>query len=711
MLFRFQGLYDRNDLPGIISSMKDDIRLSRKKDGHRYYELSCAFDIETSSWIENGQKRACMYIWQFGIQGYVFTGRTWEQFTRFLKEVCSALEVSPEQRLIVGVHNLAYEFQFMRKWLQWDKVFAVKSRTPVYALTDFGIEFRCTYILSGYSLANLSKNLHAYPVQKKSGDLDYSKIRNKKTVLTKKELDYCIYDVYVVMAYLQECIETEGSISRIPLTKTGYVRRFCRKQCLYPREEGRTKSIQGLRYREKMKRLTLEADEYEELKRAFAGGFTHASALYSGADVYDVGSYDFTSSYPYVIVSEQFPMSKGKRVYPESEKDFMKYLQNYACMFDIEIWGVRDTFIYDHYISAYKCYRKQGYRTDNGRIVSADYICMTVTEQDYAIIRKTYAWDRMQVSNMFVYHKAYLPTAFIKAVLQLYSDKTTLKGVEGMEVEYLQKKEMLNSCYGMMVTDIVRPENEYSGKEWKPARMPDLIPSINEYNSGFGRFLFYPWGVWVTAYARRNLWTGILEFSEDHVYSDTDSEKAVNIHAHDQYIKMYNDQARHKLEKACRHHGIPFEMVEPVTVKGERKLLGVWDFDGSYSRFKTLGAKRYMVQDANTGQVNITVSGLNKKVTVPYLCEGWRADLSSHEEYDTPFDRFNAGLDVPAEYTGKNTHTYIDTCMHGHVTDYQGHDAVYNEKSGVHMEGAAYSLSIAEEYKAYLLELEDIDNG
>ena len=41
------------------------------------------------------------------------------------------------------------------------------------------------------------------------------------------------------------------------------------------------------------------------------------------------------------------------------------------------------------------------------------------------------------------------------------------------------------------------------------------------------------------------------------------------------------------------------------------------DFEGYYERFKTLGAKRYMVQ--KDGKVNITVSGLNKKIAVPYL--------------------------------------------------------------------------------------------
>lgn len=698
--------YTIEDLPGIIKTF-DDIKFSRKKKKIKYFELPCAFDIETSSWYEGTQKRACMYVWQFGINGYCFMGRTWEEFKEFYNKLIDLLSVNPEFVLLVYVHNLAYEFQFMRKWFEWSHVFAIKSRTPVYARTAEGVEFRCSYILSGYSLAKLAEQLRMHNVKKMVGDLDYSLIRHSETPLTAAEKQYCLNDVLVVMAYIDERMHADGSIGNIPLTKTGYVRKYCKNACMYDKTIPRKKSFKQYRYHKLMQGLTLEPDEYMELKEAFSGGFTHAGAFYSGVTLKDVTSYDFTSSYPYVMVSEQFPMSKGKHVKITSNEEMDNYLKYYACMFRADFYDIEDTFIYDHYISASKCRNVQKAVKDNGRIVKAEHIQITLTEKDYAVIRHTYKWRKLVISGFWVYQKGYLPTDFVKSILKLYADKTELKGVKGKEEEYLSSKEMINACYGMTVTDIVQEENVYEDNMWLPGSFPDLQACLNTYNASYGRFLYYPWGVWVTACARYNLWTGIYELAEDYVYADTDSIKAVNMDKHMKYINQYNDTAKIKLKKACMHHGIDVELTEPKTIKGVSKPLGVWDYDGHYNRFKTLGAKRYMIEDEDG--INITVSGLNKRATVPFLCEGWNISLDGKTAKNDPFDRFSDTLFVPGEFTGKKTHTYIDEETSGQVTDYTGKTCAYHEHSCIHMENADYSLSISEEYLSYLEDRREIE--
>lgn len=691
--------YNPEDIEYIVKRCSKDLQLVKTGRKKRYYNVPTAFDIETTSFYQYGEKCAIMYEWSFCFDGLCIVGRTWDQFTTMCDKLVELLDLGPYKSLIIYVHNLAYEFQFIRKRFNWDKVFALKSRTPIYGITDDGIEFRCSLILSGYSLAKVGDNLMKYKVSKMVGDLDYAKLRHSKTHLTKKELGYCINDVKVVAAYIQEQIEQNKSISKIPLTKTGFVRRFCRSYCL-PDHNKKTRC----RYSDMVKGLTLDPEEYMQLKRAFQGGFTHAGTFYSGTLQHDVTSFDFTSSYPTVMLSEKYPMSRAERVQIKTRDDLVKNLKLYCCLFDVTFYNLKPKIIAENYISISRCFgQTKDPVINNGRVVSAKKLTTTLTEQDYFIIKRFYTWDKMKVFNFKRYKKDYLPSEFMLAILKLYGNKTKLKGVDGKEAEYMHSKEMLNSCYGMAVTDIVRDEITYTD-DWQEEK-PDLYVALDRYNKSRARFLFYPWGVWVTAYARKNLFTGILACQEDYIYSDTDSIKVLNGNSHMEYINGYNDEITKKLRLSMTAHKLDPELTAPKTIKGVKKPLGVWDFDGFYSEFKTLGAKRYAVRYADdkingsaAGKYSITVSGLNKKVCVPYLLK---------EYGDKFFDAFTDDLYVPSDYTGKMTHTYIDDERRGILTDYKGVTTEYDELSAVHLEKSDYSLSLMQEYLEYLRNVQE----
>ena len=677
--------YDPATFPHIIDMALNDVKIIKNNKRVLFFNCPCAFDIETSSFYENGEKRACMYLWAFGINGVVVHGRTWDEFETLCAQLNEHLTLSKDKRLVCYVHNLAYEFQFIRKRFTWINVFSLKERKPIYALCSLGIEFRCSYLLSGYSLERLGDQLQRYTCKKAVGSLDYDLIRHAQTPVTDDELNYQYQDVNVVMAYIQECIENEGdNITYIPLTKTGYVRRYCRDACLFAGPHHKPNRA----YKVIMNSLTLTPEVYSMLKRAFQGGFTHASAFASGRVQYDVASYDFTSSYPSVMVAEQFPMSAPEAVDIENKEQFEHNISLYCCLFDVEITGLKPKLFYDHPLSRWKCYRVQGAQEDNGRIVKADYLLTTLTEQDYYIMRDFYDWDNMRIGMFYRFRRGYLPTSFVKAILKLYHDKTTLKGVKGKEQEYIISKGMLNSCYGMAVTDIVREIISYID-DWG-TEQPDMEQAISKYNKGRGRFLFYPWGVWVTAYARRNLFDGIKAFGTDYLYADTDSIKALHGPKHAEYIQRYNNNVIRKLKRACEHHGIDAAAIEPETIKGEKKPLGVWDYEGTYQKFKTLGAKRYLVEE--DGKLQITVAGVGKDAA-SWLIEQYGEDA---------FNYFEDGLIFPPEATGKNTHTYIDDEIRGVVTDYTGHTGEYHELSAVHLEGTEYSLSISKLYAEFL---------
>ena len=269
-----------------------------------YYELVTSFDIESTSTIVDGQKVAFMYIWQFAFENTLIYGRTWQEYQDFTNKLAQMLKLDDQHRLIVYVHNLAFEFQFMRKYFDWTSVFATDTRNPVKAVTDQGIEYKDSYILAGLNLDHVAKNLHKHKIKKLVGYLDYDQVRTYKTPLTSEELAYCANDIIIVVDYIHEQIDEYGSITNIPLTNTGRVRRYTKDQCYYNGKKHKGNN-QYNRYRKYITRLTLEPDEYTMLKDAFQGCFTHANADKIGLLLENVASYDFTSSYPTVMLTEQ----------------------------------------------------------------------------------------------------------------------------------------------------------------------------------------------------------------------------------------------------------------------------------------------------------------------------------------------------------------------------------------------------------------------
>lgn len=661
------------------------------------YEIYSSFDIETSSFYidknnnitndtENGLKCSNMYIWQFAIDDNVIYGRYWQQFIFLMNRIAEKLNTNLENRFIIYVHNLSFEFQYIFKLFEWSSVFAITERKPIYARTVKGIEFRCSYILSGYNLETLAKNLENKTVKKLVGDLNYNLVRHSETELNEKELQYCFNDVLVVTEYIKEQAQKYNGVANIPYTQTGKVRRIVKKNCFSNKE-----------YKYFIKKLTLTTLEYQKLNACYSGGFTHSNAINTGVKIKNVSSYDFTSSYPYVMLSEKYPMSKGQKINITSEKMFNDCLENYCCLFTIKLQGVKPKTYNENILQYSKCYNVKNAKLNNGRIVECEQCFLVVNEIDFKNINLFYTYEKLDISDFYIYKKDYLPKEIIESILQFYNDKTKLKGVEGKEQEYLNSKEMLNSIYGMCVTNTIKEQIIFYNNEWKKDTNYNIEKSIDNYNKDRNRFLFYPWGVWVTSYARNNLFNGILSVGNDYIYSDTDSLKIMNREKHLNYFETYNKNVETKLKKMCEHYNIDFSLCKPKTNKGIEKLLGVWDYEGTYKNFKTLGAKRYIIEK-NNDDFEITIAGLSKKA-VNYM----------KNQKDDIFDFFNNYMYIPKNETYKNTHTYIDNEHIVNITDYNGKvkkNVIL--KSGVHLEPCDFTLSLGDMYINYLLNFNKI---
>lgn len=698
-------LVGRDSLDPVIDHLKK-CNFYKTKKGY-YYNIPCAFDIETTSFFVNAagdvinttqwamledktawKKRACMYVWQLGLDGYCIVGRYWEEFETLLEIIADELELNAEKKIIIYVHNLSFEFQFLKMRFTWSKIFATKPYMPLYAVCDLGFEFRCSYRNTNKSLEEVGKDLLKYKVAKAVGDLDYNLLRHSGTPLTDAEINYCINDIRVVMAYIMEQIEIEGRIDKIPLTLTGYVRRAVKDKCFKDKDKKLSK-LKRFKYRAMINKMTLDYDTYILAKKATLGGFTHANAIYAAETLHDMDGVDICSSYPTVMIAEQFPMTTPKKREIHSLEELEMYCKYYCCIFIVEYFDISSRFEHDSYISMSRCEFTDGAVNDNGRIRAADKIIMVTTNVDYWIIKKWYKYKRIRVKSFYTSVKDYLPKSIIESILDFYGGKTTLKGVSGRENDYMRHKGMLNSIYGMMLTSIINPEITLTCGEWDIQKLEtqDIIDQIVKYNDSKSRFLYWLWGTFVTAYARRNVVGAILgEVKDDYVYCDTDSIKMYHYERHRAWFEGYNRQIQDKIYKCLDHYKIDRSRASPADQKGVIHPMGVFEHEGHYKRFKTLGAKRYMHEDEKG--IHITVAGLGKKAGQKYL-------ITSGSD---PFELFSDDMQVEALETGKLTHTYIEDEHEGSFEDYQGNIGSYHELTAVNLAPCEFSLGLADEY-------------
>lgn len=658
---------------------------------------------------------AYVYFWTFAIalddEICVIFARRVEEFYEFVCSLAKLFDCNENLLMQIYVHNLPYDYAFFSSFFEHVDVKANKPHAPYSASTINGIRFRDSYAYTRKNLDSVAKSLTKYNVKKLIGDLDYDKIRNDKTIISKKELQYGINDVLVGIALILEEKEEYHYISKIPNTGTAVVRQSLHER--FYSLEYVSKRMRDLTKKVMKKVLILDLESLLFMKNAFYGGFTHANVLHVGDVLTDVVSMDFTSSYPAVICSELFPMSTGKWNYDMTLEQLLNLeKEQKGAITKVRFTNIRKKEdVYDCPISSStddeKCKVSKDVKENNGRLISASWCETTITNIDLELYNKAYEWDSVVIIKSLIFEMKPLPVQFISTVCEWYEKKTKLKGVKGFEREYMRLKEQLNSLFGMMVTDILRDEITFEEYEWKIKNLTkeDLEKKVEEYNNNGKRCTYYPWGLFVTAYARRNLWSAILYLKNDYIYSDTDSVKFLNQEKHKEYFEEYNRNIDEKIKKIMLYYDLDYNMTRPKTIDGISKPLGQWDFDGHYKRFKTLGSKRYMVEKDN-GDYEITIAGLNKKAGLKYMLEE-----SKRQKIDI-FDFFNNNMVIPTGETGKKTHKYYDfkdvECKEVEITDFQGNKSNMYSPSYITLTDAPFTLSLSDQF---LNLLTDISNG
>ncbi len=696
--------FDENNLESISEIIRkiDCAPIIGKK---RILNVAAGFDTEASSFYSEhlGEECAIVYIWMFGIDNKVVYGRSLDEFKSFLYAINSYLENS-NVKLIVYIHNMKYDFQFIRSYFDWDEIFMKAKRNPLFSKWG-NVEFRDSLILAGgRSLAYIGDHLKTHDVSKAVGDLDYSLLRHSKTPLTEKELGYCERDILTLNAYIAEKITEDGDITKIPYTNTGYVRRYVKNACLSEHPE---------KYRAMMDNLTLTAGAYQQCERAFVGGAVGANNYYINKTVKNVISYDIKSSYPYVMVTQTFPM--GFPI-PVKNSEAVSYLsrKEYHCIFRLTVHDLHplpdNNYCYP--ISQDKCRSLIGAHIVSNRVQSAAAMSIECTELDYYTFKKFYDInsENSYITNMRVYPAGRLPLPIIRSVFEFFNKKTTLDGVKGYESEYMIAKNMLNAIYGNMVERPIRPKYLYINNSFIRDEI-DYVKQIVDYNEKRDRVLYYPWGVFITAYARYRLYDAIHAMGNRYVYCDTDSIKwKLYDEEYDktriEYFNKVNKEAVDSIIGVTNELGLSQEYTMPCDPQGNKKILGVWEREYVASNFKTLGAKRYMYDI--DGDYHLTVAGTNKDSTLEYIL------LKAKKDKVSPYYIFTDNLVIPKEYAKRLIATYIDDERIGYVTDYLGNTAFYDAPSGIHMISAPYTFNMTDSLRGELLRIlgeQQLDTG
>ena len=585
-----QYAYYWNDFPFDI--LKKDIVKSGK---HKMYQRHpMTFDIETSKipTDDEGHYQAFMYIWQVCIEGNVVFGRRWEELQEFMKNVVNAYKLSEGERVVVYVHNLSFEFQFIQDYFKFVDVFAMASRSILTAKTAH-LEFRCSYKLSNMSLAKFIENTPNTLHYKGVDDLDYATVRTPDTPLTEIEYGYCFNDVKGLYECVMELLK-EDNIATIPLTSTGYVRRDCRN-AMNKNKNNRKMFLRS--------RLTLL--QYKLLRECFRGGNTAGDRYLTNLILKNVGSYDLSSSYPFQMIAREYPLGKWNYGVIPDIKTLEEYNSRYCTIARYTFKNIR---LRDEkpipYIPQSKCLALGDDREIyNGRILHADFLTISMTNIDYDIVKEQYEYDEIAVEEFHYSRKGLLPKELRDTIMYYFEKKSKLKGDEEHYYEYMKSKNKLNSIYGMTVTNILNTEIEYHDGEYTEKKMTEeeMQEALDKYYKNHRSFLNYSWGVFVTAYARRELEDGLNIAGLDTIYCDTDSVKFIS--NHDREFEAYNE----RLNKECEEKGIR----NYTEVNGKRFYMGIFDKEKGYDEFITLGAKKYAF--LQNGKLGITVSGLSKK--------------------------------------------------------------------------------------------------
>lgn len=611
------------------------IRSGRKKGGDQIYN-DCFIMADTETSKKSAAPGPCHVVaWTLSIRAYhenlvTLYGSDPESLCLCMAKIKKAM---PGEYLIIYFHNMNYDWVFERKFLMAEfgtpeSQLNVKTCYPISIKFANHLELRDSLILAQRSLDKWGNDM-CVEHQKAKGKWDYDKIRDQHQTFSADELEYIEHDTLCGVECLDATlIVLNKHVYSMPFTATGIPRDECRK---------RGKKEQAHRLFQKCC-PTWALQMFLEM--LFHGGYSHANRNVARWIQDKAICMDFASSYPYSMLTAKFPMSEfkpynGKRVRPEQIFDTMN---RYAYMFILTATDVRlkDPSYPMPMLQLSKMQSIEVYAEDNGRIMSCASCSIIFNEYDLALFCEQYDYEHIFITDLSYAVKDYLPRWFTDYIYQLFRDKSELKGVD--PVRYAIAKAKLNSCYGMCVQKPVRIDivEDYDTGLYHNDYGEGLEKKYEKWVNNYNNVLCYAWGVWVTSESMYRLFQLSKCVDYEHggewLYSDTDSIYA-SAWDYDK-LEAFNKDIENKLIE----RGYP-----PIEINGKRFSLGIATYDGEYSEYIAIGAKRYCGRSIEDNKLHITVAGVPKK---------------GAECLNDDIKNFAPGLIFDGKTTGKLQHTY-----------------------------------------------------
>lgn len=688
-------------------------------------------DDDFKKQIDTADAVSVLYIWQYAIESQdgpkVFIGRTWDEYLDFTdmltdeirrqsvygiksinrpNEISSAKRSSHMCKAFCFIHNESFEFQHLRN--VWEEEFKrmCDTRSSVFARTarkpmKFTIRRNSVMFEHRDTLVLVQKSLDAWckdeklPTKKLHMDEDYYlKLRTPNTDLKDEEIQYSINDVVSMVYGVEKYRDKYGQLSKIPLTQTGAVRLVCREKVSEVNKEW------AIHCTDLQKSYTPEM--FKKLCQLFQGGWTHGNKMYINKLLKNIRCFDFASSYPAVMTTRRLPIGKFEQC-ECIEFDTLAsqdiHSAEYRWFAKIKFTNVRSKLWNSYWSLSKVCVDDKplikGQIVDNGRIYACDEMTVLMTDLDYDTFKQCYTFDEPEVLELHKSKAGYLCKELILTILEYFAYKTSLKGDETMESLYNESKQFINSIYGVMVYKFVSDMIEFGLKGW--CKNKNLTGKEKEelFNKMFYEtiletdekktFAAYQFGVWVTSWARHNLFDFIIKFDRKIAYCDTDSIKGLFTDEDIEWIENYNKDIAKLEDKVANELGFDASKFTAVTKKGKVKRLGIMEREEDCEEFKTLGAKRYV--DLIDGKIHCTIAGLPKSAG--------EAKLKSVSDFtNKTFWNTRESEKLMAVYNDDQP-----TCT---WTDYQGHKWISEDKFGLCLQPTTFDLSMSKEFDLFL---------